>query len=1508
MAMRHGALPASLHVDEPTPHVDWNSGAVRLLTEPQPWPETGRPRRAGVSAFGISGTNAHVILEQAPQTSDPDAFAGDGSPFAEPWVTAADTPWLAAPDGDPVPEPADHPEPLGGVVPWVVSGQTEAGLRAQAGRLAEFVGSAGAGADAGLPDVAWSLVASRSVFDRRAVVVGSEHKELVAGLEALSSGAPSAAVVTGTGVGTGVVLVFPGQGAQWVGMGVELLAVSTEFAARIAECDLALAPYTDWSLVDVMRGVEGSADITRVDVVQPVLWAVMVSLAAVWNSFGVKPAAVVGHSQGEIAAAVVAGALSLEEGARIVAVRSQALRALSGGGAMASVAAGQTRVEGLIAQLGDVVQGVGVAAVNGPSSTVVSGPPAAVAALVDAAVAEDVRARVIDVDYASHGPQVDQITDDLTARLGQVFPMAGDVAFYSAVTGGRVETTTLDTTYWVENLRRPVRFATAVESVLNDGYRVLVESSPHPVLSVGMQETAEALGVPVATVPTLLRDQGDALQLARALGQAFTAGVAVDWKSWFTTDPAAPPALVELPTYAFQREHYWLIADRMGDPGELGLTPAAHPLLGAVMEVADGNSLVLTGRLSREIHSWPWLVEHRVMDTILLPGTAFAELALHAAARAGCDHLAELALHTALVIPDEGAVDLQISVGTQDDSGQRSIAFHSRPAGDTGEGTWTRHATGMLATAPTGADATALDGVWPPAGAAPIALPAPDPGITALWRSGDDLYAEVALGDDDRVHAGDYGVHPALLDAALRALAIGAAPADEDQMVLPFSWSGLRLHATGATDLRIRITPGAANEIGLVAADPNGAPVAGLEALAVRPVQVAELESGRGADSRAMFQLSWLPQAASAGTATTLTAVVGTDEERAVLTAALPDSTGHRDLAALRAAIEDGLPVPEIVLAAAGGPEGAAADPVAGTLDASSRSLALLQEWFADPALNTGRLALVTRGAVSSRPGDDVHDLPGAAVWGLARSVQSEYPEQLLLIDLDRSEASLRALPAALASGESQVALRDGAIAVPRLTRYRATPTDGGGGEAPAFDVDGTVLVTGGTGTLGAVVARHLVAGHGARRLLLTSRSGPDAPGAAELVAELTELGADVTVSACDVGDRAALTALLATVPEQHPLTAVVHTAGIVRDGTLHTLTPQHVGDVLHSKADAAWHLHELTRDLKLSAFVLYSSVAGLIGGAGQGSYAAANTFLDALAQHRHAQGLPGTSLAWGFWDQSTGMSGRQDEAVRARHARSGVVGLSPEQGLALFDTALAGDEPLLAPMQLDLVRMRRQGRTGEVPSMLRHLLPNSAPQAAERVTPGVDFGRTLLALPETDRRQAVLDLVCKHAAAVLGHGSAAAFQPNQKFREIGFDSLTGVELRNRLGAATGVRLPATLVFDYPTPSAIAAFLHEQLVPDTMTSAAALLAELDRIESAMTMFLTDRDQQAAIAGRLQELVRKATEQQYGTVAAPVVAEDDLDLATDDELFEVLDGLSGIRGQDSADHDGASRQG
>ncbi|MGW7657650.1 type I polyketide synthase, partial [Streptomyces tendae] len=552
LAMRHGVLPRTLHVDEPSPQVDWSSGAVELLTEQRAWPEADRPRRAGVSAFGISGTNAHVIVEQAPEED--------------------------------VPAPSSA---VGGVVPWVVSGRSVEALRGQAAALAGRVGGA---SELSLVDVGWSLVTARSVFEHRAVVVGDSHAELVAGVEALAGGVShpgvvrsGAAALTGD---VGPVLVFPGQGSQWVGMGAELLEVSPVFAARVVECERALEPFVDWSLTDVLRGVEGAADLGRVDVVQPVLWAVMVSLAAVWAGYGVRPAAVVGHSQGEIAAAVVAGVLSLEDGARVVALRSRALRRLAGGGAMASLGVGQERVGLLLSDLGDRAGGVGVAAVNGPSSTVVSGPPEQVAAVVAGCQEAGERARLIEVDYASHGPQVDQIREELSELLDGIRPLdtsGSGTAFYSTVTGGRVDGSVLDTDYWVRNLRERVRFADAVEALLGDGHRVFIEASTHPVLTIGMQESFEQAGVDAVAVPTLRRDHGGQVQLLHSLGQAFIAGVEVDWRPAFPADPT--PRTVDLPTYAFQHQRYWMNASgTAGDPSGLGLVAAGHPLLGAAVE------------------------------------------------------------------------------------------------------------------------------------------------------------------------------------------------------------------------------------------------------------------------------------------------------------------------------------------------------------------------------------------------------------------------------------------------------------------------------------------------------------------------------------------------------------------------------------------------------------------------------------------------------------------------------------------------------------------------------------------------------------------------------------------------------------------------------------------------------------------------------------------------------------------------------------------------------------
>ncbi|MFE2188304.1 type I polyketide synthase, partial [Streptomyces sp. NPDC059455] len=1296
MALRHDVLPATLHAEELTPHVEWDGGGVRLLTEPVEWPNGERPRRAGVSSFGISGTNAHVIVEQAPEedASEPSSEAG-------------------------------------GVVPWVVSGRSVEALRGQAAALGEWVGGA---SGLSLVDVGWSLVTARSVFEHRAVVVGADRAGLLAGVEALAGGVShpgvvesGAAALTGD---VGPVLVFPGQGSQWVGMGAELLEASPVFAARVAECERALAPFVEWSLSDVLRGVEGAADLGRVDVVQPVLWAVMVSLAAVWAGHGVRPAAVVGHSQGEIAAAVVAGALSLEDGARVVALRSRALRRLAGGGAMASLGVGQERAGQLLSGLGDRATGVGVAAVNGPSSTVISGPPEQVAAVV--AVCQDAgeRARLIEVDYASHGPQVEEIRDELMRVLEGVRPLdasGSDTAFYSTVTGDRAVTTDLDAAYWVTNLRERVRFTDAVQALLVAGHRVFIEASTHPVLTLGLQETFEEVEIPAVTVPTLRRDHGGRAQLLHSLAQAFTAGVDVDWRAVFPGDPT--PRTVDLPTYAFQRQRYWATATGgIGDVGAAGLQRVEHPLLRAAVGLADGG-LVLTGRVSATGGDG-WLGDHVVAGAPLVPGAALVEWALRAADEAGCGGIEELALQVPLVLPESGGLRVQIVVGEAAEDGRRDVRVYSRPDRDAEPGAdpdWESHAEGVLSPPAAPGVAEELAGVWPPEGAKPVdvedfyehaaasgyAYGPSFQGVRAVWRDGADLLAEVALPEA----AGDadgFGIHPALLDAALHPMLLAAdiESADDAGMRLPFAWNGVSLWATEATTARVRLSPhrdGAAGERGLrvVVADGMGAPVLTVDSLTMRPADPRQLRSvgGRGVDG--LFTLDWIPMpdmpdADASGAMGWV--VLGED---ALHLAEEPGLGGggvvcHPGLDVLVAALDDGTPPPAFAvtcLPADGGPADAgAAARAADGLAAVGHALELVQGWLAEPRLAEARLVVVTRGAVSTGdpdeggdPGDGELNVAAAGLWGLLRSAQAEHPDRFVLLDLHQAidpaagevaDAVVRAVRA----DEPQAALRTEGLMVPRLMRARATDgadeAESGGLTPGGLDPDGTVLITGGTGLLGGLVAEHLVRTWQVKRLVLVSRRGSDAPGAPELAERLSDLGARVRIAAVDVTDADAVAGAVAGIDPAHPLTGVIHAAGLLDDAVVTSQTREQMARVWAAKATAAGHLHTATADLPLRMFVMFSSAAGVVGNAGQAGYAAANAFVDALVAHRRALGLPGLSLAWGLWAQASEMTGHmgRSDLTRLRGMRP----LSSERGLALLDAACRFANPLMVAAAVD--------------------------------------------------------------------------------------------------------------------------------------------------------------------------------------------------------------------------------
>ncbi|WP_152628410.1 type I polyketide synthase, partial [Streptacidiphilus neutrinimicus] len=880
-----------------------------------------------------------------------------------------------------------------------------------------------------------------------------------------------------------------------------------------------------------------------------------------------------------------------------------------------------------------------------------------------------------------------------------------------------------------------VRFRDGVAALEAQGVRTFVELGPDGVLSAMGQDCATEDGTAFASV--LRAERPEVRTLTTALAQAYVRGVTVDWTAFYAGTGAQR---VDLPTYAFQRQRYWprtpLLA--MGDVTSIGLGATGHPLLGASVELPDADGVVFTGRLSVQSH--PWLADHAVMGSILLPGTAFVELAIRAGDGVGCSVLEELTLEAPLVLPERGGAQLRLALGAADESGRRPLTVHSRLEDGLAEDAWTRHATGLLAPAVAADPAFELV-EWPPAGAVEVdvtdlyeRLAAAGfgygpvfQGLRAAWRHAGDVYAELRLPDAAQEEAALYGLHPALLDSALHALGLditGPAGAETPRQArIPFAWNGVTLYATGAGALRLRLSERNQDAAALLLADETGQPVAVVESLVSREVSDRQVRSARGGFVESLFRVEWVALPVSAAPAGRWAALGA--EQPAVA------GSGTRvfaDLAALGAAVDGGLAVPDAVfLTLDADAETDAETDAEATADAVRAALhgalAVVQEWLADDRFAASRLVLVTRGAVEVDE-NALTDLTHAPVWGLVRAAQGENPDRLVLLDVDGGDFSREALSAALTAGEPELAVRGGALRASRLARVAAAVEP-----VPVFDADGTVLVTGASGMLGGLVARHLVSEHGVRSLLLVSRRGADAPGAAELVAELRESGADVTVAACDVADREALAALLA----QHRVTGVVHTAGVLDDGIVSSLTPERLDTVLRPKLDAALNLHELTSDL--SAFVLFSSAAGTLSSPGQGNYAAANVFLDALARRRRAQGLAATSLAWGPWADSSGMVGSLDELDVQRMSRGGIYGLSSAEGLTLLDAATATGEAALVPMRLDLAALRAQAAAGTLPALLRGLVRVPARRAARAGSAGgSELTGRLLALPAGER------------------------------------------------------------------------------------------------------------------------------------------------------------------------------
>ncbi|WP_405876178.1 SDR family NAD(P)-dependent oxidoreductase [Streptomyces sp. NBC_00005] len=1512
LALQHGVLPASLHAATPTGHVDWADSSLRVITDPRDWPRDGeRVRRAGVSAFGISGTNAHVVLEEAPE--------------------------------DPA-QPSDD-RPTGQTTLFPLSARTPQALLGQADALQQALARH---PQLPLPAVASTLTHHRTHFEHRAVVQAGSRDELLGALRGLAAAEPDPDLTVGPqqAFPTGkLAFVFPGQGAQWAGMARDLLDSDPVFADELDRCDAALRPFTTWSVTSVLRGDAGAPSLERVDVVQPVLFAVMVSLAAVWRARGVRPDAVIGHSQGEVAAACVAGALSLNDAAAVVALRSQALTDLSGTGTMAVVALPHTEVE---AQLAELDGRVSVAAVNSGRSTVVAGDVEPLESFLADLDRRQVFARRLDVDYASHSAHVDPVRATILDELDGVTTNETSVAWYSTVTGEPV-TEELEADYWYTNLREPVRFGPTVRRMAADGYRCFVELSPHPSLLTAVTTVGEDHGHDLVAVGSLRRDEPGPACLDRAAAELHVQGRPIDWRRLVpditTTD---------LPTYAWDAQRHWTDPDTAA-AGPALFDRAAHPLLGIQLQSADASHWTFRNEWSPATAAW--LPDHTVFGQTVVSGTTLMELcraALAVTRPDAPDDLADLLLLAPLTLPASGTVE--VSVEVDDSAPVPEITVHSRPRGQETVG-WTLHATASAAEP--GPEASASPPVWPQAAQETWSEETYDRlaahglgygpafrGVRSVTATGDDeLLARLTLPPVTGETAEAYPVHPALLDAALQVAA--AFDANAGRVLLPVAVGRCALPPGGANELTavVRRTGGSGTDLVLDVTlwDADGVPAGRLEGVRLRAADPADLRAG-SENARHLYEVAWteLPEA-PAGDEPTSWTVIG-------------DRSDPQVAAIVRGFTAAGVEMTEsgadVVVRLWPSPA-ADAEPAAAAGELAAAALEEVQELVAlAPHEAPARTVWVTRGAVATGDADTVPGLAQSVLWGLARSTRSEHPDLgLTLLDIDihigGGADSAMAVAAAVAhADEPELALRRGVLLAPRLLRARPAdklripagdcyeltglpadvtlgavtrpalgatqvrievhaiglhpthipcagvltevgpeveglargtrvavladaepgselvadarliavlpddlpfttaaavlPADAADGaeaaaqalraavDAPVrpqvFPVtaareavrrrkasgrpvvldlvgrptlvptDGTVLITGGLGAVGRQIA-CLLAEQGVPRLLLTSRQGSADVRAAEVVAELAALGAEAVVVACDVADATALTGVLADVGEALPLRGVVHCAGVLADGVIAELTPERLAQVLRPKVDGAAHLHRLTAELPLELFLLISSAAGVVGNAGQANYAAANVYLDQLAHHRRALGLPATSLSFGAW---AGEGLAAQHADLERMARLGHRALTGEQGRALVELSLRRGTPHLLAWALDLSRLRdNPAATG---ALWTSLLPSPHPGQQA----GHGLADRLARLPETERAARVRELVCEEASRALGLPSAQSVRPDQPLRDLGMDSVTAVDLRNRLSTRIGARLPATLLFDHPTPARLA--------------------------------------------------------------------------------------------------------
>jgi myxalamid-type polyketide synthase MxaE and MxaD len=1410
LALRHRTWPPSLHFQNPNPEIPWETLPVRIQQALEPWPESASPAVAGVSSFGIAGTNAHVVLQEAPA----------------PRVAPA--------------ERAGAPR----ILP--ISARTAEALDESIRRMLEFVSGDEAGFS-GLDDLCWTASARRTHHEHRLAVVAGSRDELVAQLGTARAGDAAAGVFRGQARPDRrgrIVFVFPGQGSQWTGMGRELLASEPAFRAALEACDRAVRAEAGFSVIEQLLADDSSSRMRDIDVIQPVLFSIEVALAALWQARGFEPAAVVGHSMGEVAAAYVAGTLSLEDAAAVICRRSRLLRRTSGNGAMAVV-------ELTIGEAHQALTGredaLSVAVSNSSRSTVISGDPAALEALIAELETREVFCRRVKVDVASHSPQMDPLRPDLLASLDGLMPRVGTVPVYSTVLGEPINGAGLDAAYWTSNLRSPVLFSAAVQRLIADGHDTFIEMSPHPILVPALEEGIKDSGRSGLTaVPSLRRDEDERRSLMNALALLHVAGQPVAWDKLY----AAPGRHVRLPSYPWQRERYWYESVSQmdlvsGDGARARTTEAVHPILRHRVEAADRPG-ARVWELTLGRFAPAYLLDHRIGGVALLGASAYIELFFAAALDMGFARpvsIAGLEFERPLRVPD-GDADTAIQiVAVREGARSAGVRLFSRsPEG------WQLHASARIEAAAGGETRAEVDqmhvdaamdrdAVYEDLRRGGVDIGTSLQTIAAGWREGDQAGGILELPSTSARELTGYLAHPALVDGALQLTALGSGADREREVLFPAGIDRVTLFGGFEARMRAGVAFDASSP-GAVRSNITVSAASGAVSLAIEGLRLVRLEDAIARETRTgdcLFRLTWQPAGVTTGLSEPQEGLSGTwlvlDDERSV-GEPLAELLRRRG-ASTRLVTRADLPIafgPERAADFAGlvyilG-DGAASGSPAGAATATAEQLLAVFRML-PPGVPVW---LVTRGAQAVADEDQV-SLAQATAWGLGRAFAEEHPEVLGgLLDTDPDagpEDAAAAIVRSLSSkdGEDQAVFRGGVRLVPRLTRVEALDLP-----VPAFYPDATYLIAGGLGDLGLEVAGWMIA-QGARRLILASRTplpprsewtrSHAAPIAARIAAvrRLEAQGAAIHVASIDVAVRSQVAAFLdAFAAEGWPaIRGIVQCAGVV-DGRLFTeLEADGLNAVLRPKVTGTWNLHELTADLPLDFFVLFSSIAALLPSAGQASYAAANAFLDALAHERHRSGLPALSINWGPW-ADVGMAAAIDEGSRL--AASGIRPLRPRDALAAFGRVFSNASEQAIVMALDT---RRCGAGGQpAPALLSGIAAADLSDAGGTTRGAAEALRdVLVAAGSYEERRSILESFLQEQVGAVLKRPASRIELTKPLRAMGLESLMALELRNRLEAATHTRLPATLAWNHPTVALLARFIASKMGVDLAEPVAA---------------------------------------------------------------------------------------